>query len=131
MEGPPKDEKQNQLSISIEGISEERRKQLEIKLGEYEERFQSAKEEMPGKGDTFPPLDDPIYRAFLDSHYKVAVLKTLLDKGTVDLDSLNIGYHGEFISLDPVLEKKLKNAFSVIEDYVETGGEHNIGGTGL
>lgn len=88
--------------------------QLKAKLAEYETRLERDCQE-----------DDP--RCAWNSICKIAVLKTLLDDGCINLDLVRgklAREHGEAVS-------RLLNAFEVITDYCTTGGKNTHGGTGL
>jgi len=89
--------------------------QLKQKLEEYRERF--AQECKDGRPDFY----------IWDSICKIAVLRTLLQDESIDLNMVReklVEEHGEAVS-------RLRIAFRVIADYCATGGANVFGGTGL
>lgn len=85
---------------------------LRRKLDEYKERLDEF---------TAPEMQ-------LDTIYKIAVLEPLLLDGVVDQDRVLESLKEKYGSVD---EQTFRNAWRVINDYVETGGKSLVGGTGL
>jgi hypothetical protein len=93
--------------------------QLRSKLEEYKQRLPKQKAE----NIYLPPEVMP-------ASYAILILGTLLEKGQVDYSELYEGLvaKSSFMLAKPEL---LDQYWSVIEDYVLTGGKKNISKTGL
>lgn len=100
--------------------------QLENKLKEYKSRFEEIKKSR-GYNDAFK-APEQIFDLIADTHYKIAVLETLLQEKSVNTNELYEKLHGEdhYFNQDSFI-----NACAVINDYCETGGERSKGGTGF
>ena len=102
------------------------RKQLESKLEEYkirasEDRLAAEKE----GGNIVYTAPEVISGVSRDSYFKTKVLEKLVKDGRVSISY----FKQDVVSDDDIMY--LKNAFGVIKSYVEAGGEHVVGGTGL
>lgn len=96
---------------------EQRLLALHEKLVEYEGRYPDKPYQAPDAPNAPRPID----------RYKEIVLGRLLVEGEVSSRELMSGLSGE-PDFDP---GELEEAIRVIEDYVTTGGENNVGGTGF
>jgi hypothetical protein len=94
-------------------------KALNDKLLEYKERLGAEMKEQPYKAPE---------QYSNDTVYKIAVLDELLKNGEVNTQELSRELKEKygFINIDD-----FDNACGVIEDYNETGGKNNSGGTGF
>lgn len=90
----------------------ENRDVMEAKLKEYESRLDKFKA---------PELQ-------LDTIYKIAVAKSLVETGEVDTHNLSMELNNRYGFLD---ERLFDNACGVISDYISSGGKNLRGGTGL
>lgn len=119
IESPEKKSPKIELPSDIETI-----RKLQKKLREYKTRLEEEKGQKI-KTHTAPEQD---FVALADTHYKIAVLEKLLLEGSVNTYELS----RELNEADGMFDASaFDNACGVIEDYVETGGERNVGGTGF
>lgn len=93
---------------------------LDSKLIEYIERLRKLREENPYK----PPES----LIFIDLEYKIAILGSLLENGSVNTHNISRELNKKFNGFD---KARFENACMVIDDYCKTGGEQTRGGTGL
>lgn len=103
---------------------------LQTKLKDYKRRLTVQESQYVPDHDDMLVDGESIKKLRLtaDTRYKIAVLEKLLLNGSVDKDQL----YKELINNDKTFDQSsYDNAFGVIEDYVVTGGERVVGGTGL
>jgi hypothetical protein len=101
----------------------DRVRQLQEKFLEYERRIAAWAEKHPYQSP------EAAITETADSRYKMAVIQEVLTRGTVNPDALA----RELQEKDKELFQpdRFVNALGVIRSYIETGGEHVHGGTGL
>ena len=94
--------------------------QLEDKLQEYHYRLDLLEQDYPNH--------TPEQIVHTDVGYKVMILESVLEKGSIDAWDLCENFRKGTSYFDIV---KFTNAVSVIDDYCKTGGQNTYGGTGL
>ena len=105
---------------------EDLRKRLELKFEEYKRRIPEHILEANKRGKNLAYTAPEIVSGNIkDANFKIKVLDKLLKDGRVRISDFERDIvHDEDRTY-------LKNAFGVIKSYVEFGGEHVTGGTGL
>ncbi len=99
-------------TIEVKDEDEATKGKLSLKLREYETRLHLD----------MSALDE------LDTLYKIAITKKLLDEGRVNSKDLAIELYNHYGQLNA---HRFNGAIFVLADYVYTGGAHLSGGTGL
>lgn len=106
------------------------RQKLERKAIEYGQRVSRDDVELQRHPENLPYTAPEILKERqLDSEFKLAVAKKLLNEGRVDVSALEShlrDIYGNIFDLH-IFER----AIGVICDYLETGGKHTKGGTGF
>ena len=102
------------------------RKQLELKLEEYRRRASEHRLAANKEGRNIVYTAPEVVSGTLrDLDFKAKVLGKLLKDSRISISD----FEQDAVSDDD--RTYLRNAFGVIKSYVEAGGEHVVGGTGL
>lgn len=100
-------------------------KRLRLKLEDYKQRGVQQRNEANRQGKNIVyTAPEVLNQTFKDLDFKYKILKRLLDDGQVSFKD----FEADISEKDG---KILENAYGVIKSYVETSGEHIMGGTGL
>jgi len=126
-EGPQLDAEPPQESVNLPD-DPRLRERLETKVKEYQGRVDEREQDLREMGPhSAPELVKYLQQKLARAHMKQAILQDLLNSKTIQYFSEK----QRLSSLPGFTDEAFDNAYAVIADYAQTGGEFVARGTGL